>query len=258
MLMSRHVAQILAELPAPGRLLAFVDDGGTPGKQIPNLAKDFQVLCAVVLPAEAYLEVKAEIRSRDYLSRRGLEEFHSTNIVNPGRSGWSRIPSGERIEVLQLLYKLVSRHATTILYGYISGEQWEGEMRVQLPPRLQEVTTREALEHVFFNGLIKHLRGLSTDFGVVMDAKMAMKNSIAVHECVDPTGLYEGGLIEVDSRIELGVQLADLAAYTFNRLYHIDHREKRKDPSRFDGPVAAGFRLLSPLMKDVLALDDDK
>jgi hypothetical protein len=248
--------QILEDLAMPGRLLAFVDDGGTPGKQIPCLAREFQVMCAVIMPSEAYRVLCAEMSSRDYLGRRGLDEFHATKIVNPGDSDWRKVEIAERIEVLQRLYVVLKRYATMIVYGYISGEQLDNELRDQLPPTLKKIKTKAALKHVFITGLVKSLKAQSADVGIVMDTDVAMEARMNIRSVSDPSGIYEKGVIETDSRLVLGVQLADLAAFTFNRFFHANHRETQGNPGPFDRPVVEGFRLLAPLFQDVLMLDD--
>lgn len=248
--------QILTELPAPGRLLAFVDDGGTPEKPLENLAAHFHVMCGVLIPAENYLEIKRALESVPELLPLGIHEFHATQMVNPGRSAWKKHSVRQRLDTMTLLFKLLRQHANQIVFGFISGEQFDAEMRHRLPAELKSIESKQSLEKVFFNALMPHLKSLSGDVGIVMDSDIETENRLRIQDVADPRGIYQGGVLRVDSCWEIGVQLADLAAYTFNRVFHVRSRAAAGNVGPFDELIVDSMQQLLPLFRNVLELED--
>lgn len=248
--------EILSALPAPGRLLAFVDDGGTPEKPLADLAGNFHLLCAVLISSENYLKLKAALADKPRQLPRGLHEFHATQIVNPGSSAWQRHSTRQRLDTLALLYELLLQYADQILFGFVSGEQFDAEMRAQLPAELSGIKSKEALKKVFFNCLIPYLKTRSSDSAILMDSDRETENQLRIQAVADPTGLYQSGVLHVDSRWELGIQLADLAAYTFNRLFHVKSRAQKGKLGPFDELIVDTMQKLQPLFCNVLDLPD--
>ncbi|MCX6855657.1 MAG: hypothetical protein NTV80_12225, partial [Verrucomicrobia bacterium] len=169
--------------------LAFVDDGGTPEKPLTDLAGNFHLLCAVMITSEKYLKLKAALAEWPDLLPRGVYEFHATQIVNPGRSPWKKHSTRRRLDTLTLLYQLLLQYADQILFGFVSGEQFDAEMRAQLPAELSGIKSKEALKKVFFNSLIPHLKTRSSDTAILMDSDRETENQLRIQAVADPTGL---------------------------------------------------------------------
>lgn len=251
--MNKDGNMILQGLASPGRTLVFIDDSGTPGKPLPELAKDFHLLCGLVISSEGYLRAKAEIASTIDLRVLGVQEFHANEIVNPKqRSAWRAVSCQERLRILSVLFSVIDRHVTSVLHIYISGEQFERNLRHLLPQRLGNLTVKDALFRVFIKRIHEELTAQSTDIGVVMDAARDMPDEMDIHQFADPTGFYENGLIKVDSRHEPGVQIADLVAYAFNRLPHSRSRAEIGKENEFDKAVNNGMMRIGRLYQNLL------
>src|SRR5258706_8719112 len=226
-------AEILAGLLDPGRRLVFIDDGGTPAKPLPDLARDFRVLCGVVVRSENYPNVTTRIPTELNRLPAEIREFHTNEVVNPGtRSAWSTISIDRRLALLWLVHALLVEYVDEILYCFVSGEQFETELR----PRLLEAGLafkdyKSALRHAFFNALVKCVEKTPGEVAIIEDASEELSGSIKVQQFVSTYGFYQGGVIIVDSSMVEGLQLADLAAWLFNRLHHVFTPRKASRPT---------------------------
>jgi hypothetical protein len=252
--MMRAGENILADLAAPGRLLIFVDDSGTSGKPLPDLATDFELLCGVAIPSERYPRLRANLAADLAAVSPQVEEFHATEIVNPGaRSVWSRVPINTRVRVLNRLVDMIEDSAQRIFYCYVSGEQCRGEMMSKIEARgIGALDHKKALHKVFFNAVLQHVQTERINTAIVVDSSTPLPNALKIQAVVDPQGIYEDGIIYVDSRVEVGLQLADLAAYLVNRIHHTRQRLIDGKRGPFDELVIDLVSRLSPLLVNVL------
>jgi hypothetical protein len=246
--------EILTGLSRGGRDLVFVDDTGTSGKPIPVLASDFRLLCAVILPSDRYDAVKRILSLGLRKLDPGLREFHATEIVNPGsRSPWKAVSIAKRLEALGLLGDQLLTHAELVAFVYVSGEQFNAE----LLPRILErggpqIDYKAALADVFFKVLLQFMRRKGEEMAIVVDSPHPLPNEIKIQGVRDPMGVYQGGIIYSESWREEGLQLADIAAYTLNRAFHIKQRRADGKGNRFDEAIDRLFERLRPKALDLL------
>lgn len=251
----RFGREILNGLCEPDRILVFVDDGGTPGKPIDTLLGDYAVICGICMESEKYPLVKSNLQG--LLSELRVDEFHATQIVHPSsESSWRRIRPKKRRRVLSQLTTEIEESVDVILWCYAAGEQ----MTPLLRANGIEMELKAALQKVFFDSLISdwhstikpRLKG--KEIALVFDSLNPLgQDKIALQGIRDPEGFYEGSLIHVDSRVEIGIQLADFVAYAINRIHHASHRKKEGNLNKFDEIfLDIGERILP---KTVMLLD---
>ena len=247
--------QILAGLPAPGRLLAFVDGSQTPVKSIGNLAGHFYLMCAVIKPAGNYVKMKKLIAGKSGLLPRGALEFEAARIVDPGSSAWQKHSVKKRIDTLKVLYDLLHRYAEAMVFGYISAEPLDARMQARLPAALGGKQTKINLEAAFFSGLMPHLKTLNREVGVVMNSDVETRSGLHIQPVARSPDMYQGGVLRVGASWEIGVQLANLAAYTFNRHLQLRDPGARGRTGLFDDVIMDAMERLGPLFHNVLELD---
>jgi len=137
----------------------------------------------------------------------------------------SSLPVAKRLDALQFLADRLVEQADLVLFTCVSGEQFNTEIL----PRLIELGAptmghEAALRHVFFNSLLRFMRAMRGELGIIVDSRVALPDAIKIQAVREPLGIYEGGVIYADSSAEEGLQLADLAAYTLNRMFHVKQR----------------------------------
>lgn len=231
--------EILAGLLLGERILVFVDESGTPGKPIPVLAGDFRLFCAVLVPSDRYDAAKRSLSRRLRELDAGLREFHAIEIVNPGsKSAWRALSADKRFHVLEFLAAQLVEHAALLAYVYVSGEQFNAELLPRILERGGAELDHEAvLKDVFFKVLLQFMRRMGDEMAIIADSPTALPDKIKIQDVRDPTGLYQRGIIYAESWREEGLQLADLAAYTLNRVFHIKQRRADGRASRFDDVI---------------------
>ncbi|WP_437605677.1 DUF3800 domain-containing protein [Sorangium sp. So ce834] len=256
----RSGRDILYEMAVPGRMLVFIDDSGTPGKPLPDLAADFHFLCGVAMTSDAYAAAKDRILSELLTIGNGIREFHTVEIVNPSKtSPWRGVSLDARQEALVAAIDVLKGAASSILHCFVSGEQYDAELKPRILAAVGRAQSpKNALQHVFFNSLIPFLQRTGEDVAIVMDSVAPLSNAIRIQAAADPIRLYEGGVIHVDSKDEPGIQLADLTAYMVNRVYHARQRlmEGKKNP--FDEIIVDAVFDLLPKFINVLELPPNK
>jgi hypothetical protein len=228
----KNGSDILEGLCDPGRMLVFVDESGTSGKPLPNLACDFFLMCGVSIPSERYRSVKVELTAALSALSPPIEEFHAAEILNPSRSEWKSVSPETRLHLLGLLTDLLADNAEFVGLCYVSGEQYP--KLVTAAKKDPKMTYKTALRKVFFDCLIGLFRTSGQDYAIVADSPKRLRNEIKIQASRYPEGLYEKGVIYADSRHVEGLQLADLAAYMVNRIYHINQRQLDGRLNQFD------------------------
>lgn len=132
-----------------------------------------------------------------------------------------------------------------------------------MQPGLQEIGIdmkhKPALHKVFFDALISTwCPGAQSwingrEIALVFDSEKDLGcEDMALQSMRSPEGFYEGSLIHVDSRVEIGVQLADVVAYTFNRIHHAHHRQILGRTNAFDELILNAAERLTPKLIQLL------
>lgn len=62
-------------------------------------------------------------------------------------------------------------------------------------------------------------------------------------------------MIHADSRVEMGLQLADFAAYTINRVYHVNQRQCDGKMSHFDELIKQAYERIKSKLLQLLDRD---
>jgi hypothetical protein len=247
---------ILAGLCQSELDIAFVDETGTPKKPLTVLAGDFCLMCAVVVRSERYRDAKTAIRRALRSIGGGVREFHATEIVNPrSRSAWKHLAFAKRLEAFDFLSALLIDVVESVPYVYVSGEQYYKELAPRLPVAGGPVVKHKtALKKVFFGSLLPHLKRPNRQAAVVVDSETTLRGAIKIQDIRMPEGVYEGGVIHAESWVEEGLQLADLAAYTLNRVFHVEQRRLDGKSGPFDARVEALHERLRPKLVDLLVV----
>jgi len=253
-----NAGEILAGLRQPGLDVAFVDETGTSQKPLTGLAADFVMMCAVVVPSEGYQAVKSAIQDALVDVDQGIREFHATEIVNPdSKSLWKGVPLAKRLKAFDFETALLVDAAESVLYTYISGEQYYRDF---VPRILQAGGTKmdhkAALKKVFFARLPGRMRHPNRKAAVVLDSEVSLHDAIKIQDIREPEWFYEGGVIHAESWVEEGLQLADLAAYTLNRVFHVKQRRLYGKSGPFDDRIDALYGRLRPKLIDLLAREE--
>jgi hypothetical protein len=253
-LANRTGEEILEGLCVPRRRLVFVDESETPGKPLPRLAANYRVMCGVSMVSEKYEAVGPLLRST--LQDLGVDEFHATDIVHPtSESPWRRIRSKRRKRTLSFLQDVLTENADTIFFCYVSGQQYYDQLKPKvLAANGPDLSHKDALYKAFFNGLIPHLQLAGVPTAILIDSTLPLGDeAIGLQRICGPHGLfYEGSVIHIDSRVEVGIQLADFVAYMLNRVHHINQRQIDGRVNAFDEIVMTGVKRMESKFRNLL------
>jgi hypothetical protein len=158
-----------------------------------------------------------------------------------------------RLDALRAGFSVLETHLLRGCYVYVSGEQFESTIRPQLASHgVPFKTHKEVLEHVFYNRLFSLLRQEGASFAIVADSRVPLTNALQIEAARDPRAILGGGVISVDSRVECGVQLADLLAFSLNRLHHARHRGGARAQTPFDELIVAELGSIYNRLADLL------
>jgi len=225
---------VTRELARPGGVGVGVDDGGTRGEQLPRaiLVPDYHLRAGVVVRGEDYPAVIA--CAAEVVQRAGgaVTELHATEIVNPGaRSPWRAVPFETRLEVYRAWAECLERAVQRIPYVYVAAEQYAGflaraaALGATMPERQEE-----GLQRVFYRCLGPWLQTEFAGEPVVVQDEPSYGPDLG-----KGLGFWGDAVVVAPSEALPLVQLADLAAYTVNRWYHIKGRAQR-DPHAVASP----------------------
>lgn len=245
----------LDTLIEPGRLLVFIDDGGTPERPLPNLVRDFALAVAVVIRSDDYPRFLVASAASLASVAPPPSEFHATEVVNP-RSGTAlrEIGLDTRRHLFAEWCSLLAEFGTFLPYAFIGSEQY-AEMRRSFTDRGIPVTPshRESLHHVFLTCMFERVASRSGGEELVVIADNMDSRQNCVVEWSHPrSGAYLGRIHYMPSHLVQGIQLADLLAYLMNRVYHRAHRRRQGRPCPFEDICGATMKQLDLRLHDVL------
>jgi hypothetical protein len=235
--------ELKRELCRPGRLLVFIDDSGTSGQPYgEDLVRDFKCHNAVVVPSEDYRLFLRDHRA--LLSRYdGMEEFHTVDIVNE-KEFWKERDAATRRLVLESFAGLFRSTVKLVPYVHVGIEQYNEFLEriremgaTPSPSNMRWDLHGEGARIVLLKALVPMIRETFGDrpLVIVEDGEGPFSE---VCEVAFPreAGVFGHGVFRVKSESVPGVQLADLAAYTWNRMHRIKAflNQKRFVPGPFD------------------------
>ncbi|NUQ75438.1 MAG: DUF3800 domain-containing protein [Polyangiaceae bacterium] len=235
--------ELQIELCRPGRLLVFIDDSGTPEQRLgKDLVRDFKLHAAAIVRSEDYRLFLRDHRA--LLSHYdGMKEFHTVDIVNEKHFWEGRDPATRRL-VLETFGRHFTSAVQLVPYVHIGIEQYNEclekirEMGARpSPPEVRWELQSEGARFVLLKTLIPLIW---KTFGnhplvIVEDGEGAL-NKHCEHMFSSEADVFGDGVFRVKSEDVPGVQLADLAAYTWNRMHRIKAylNQQRFKPGTFD------------------------
>lgn len=219
--------EVLNELVHPGRKLLFIDDSGTSDKPLVGLVKDFMLLAGVLIRSENYSQIIKEIREHIQRASEPLSELHTTEILNPSKkSPWRKLSNEYRVESLQLLGSLIHKYALALPYMYIGAKQYR---EILFKSKVKKRSQKKGLKQAYYYAVVKSCwfsDGLP--FAILYDSEENLKERLKIIN-VKNNNMLCNGYIEASSSQVIGIQLADYAAYSLNRMFHIKDRVIIKD-----------------------------
>jgi len=211
--MTASPAALVADLAAPGRILAFCDETDLTLEATTTMVADIHCHVAVVIPSDDYGALAASLSAA--LAGFGVAEFHATDIVNNGkRSVWRERAKADRLAALQMICDALCVSGAHLYYVHIAKSQYDG-FAAALPPGSLDPDHKVGVK-TRFRELIADLLDTPTAAIVVADKE---KNTQGVGRAAfDGSGhLLGGGILLAHSHDVPGLQLADIAAYVVGR-----------------------------------------
>lgn len=208
--------ELLAGLGQSGRRLVFCDDTDIAGHKVPWLEPDLRILVAVEMDSEAHVKAAAEMAP--CLARLGMEEFHAAEMANPNKkSPWKAVAPAERAEALHVLAGILNRCGAYFYQARVPKAQFTSlKARAQQEGKVG-VGFRHGLKRVFLRCLFEHLAGADRPSLVVIDQDKPLAHPVIEH-WPEASFLVGGGPIAACSKDVPGLQLADMAVWSINRM----------------------------------------
>lgn len=207
---------LLETLTRPGRTLVFCDDTDIAPQPVPWLQPDLRILVAVEMGSEVYAAAAAELTDR--LARLGMPEFHAAEIANPGgKSPWKGLSPESRAAVLFFLADLLNGSGARVHQAHVPKAQFADlKAQAQLAGKVG-VGFKMGLKRVFLRCLFDHLAEAGGEAMVVLDQDKPLAEPVVEH-WPEAAFLVGGGPIAARSIDVPGLQLADMAAWSINRM----------------------------------------
>lgn len=109
----------------------YIDAAGTPGVESKSeyLPEDRKSFCAVIVPETVVTDLSAtlDIFYRGIRQDFGADELHFTDIYS-GRGPWKGVDVDKRIEIFDLMLKIMRRFALPVIYQTSSESFETGQM----------------------------------------------------------------------------------------------------------------------------------
>ena len=208
--------QLLENLTQPGRSLVFCDDTDIAPHPVPWLQPDLRILVAVELGSEAYAAAAADMTAR--LASLGMPEFHAAEIANPnGKSPWKAVTPDARASALHFLAAVFNGSGARVHQAHVPKSQFADlKAQAQLVGKVG-VGFKIGLKRVFLRCLFDHLAAAGGETIVVIDQDKPLAEPV-VEQWPEAVFLVGGGPIAARSIDVPGLQLADMAAWSINRM----------------------------------------
>jgi len=250
------VEEFAEEIAHPGRILLFIDDGGTPGKLLPNLVKNYKIYAGIIFLSDNYREF--DISAKQSLDAIGanIKEFHAKEVVNPpSNSPWRGLSQQVRLNTLSEWGAFLKKYSIDILHLSIGSEQYDefGKSPLVSPGKWIE-NHEQGLEKVFLINMLTELRNTykTEDIIFIQDAKANQVEPV-FKPCINPDlNIFKNSIFYLPSEMICGLQLADLAAYLLNRLHHIQNRAQSGKISAFDLMIFQIYNSVKDMTRNVL------
>jgi hypothetical protein len=208
--------QLLANLAEPGRTLVFCDDTDIAPQPVPWLQPDLRILVAVEMSSEAYAAAVVALEAR--LASLGMPEFHAAEIANPnGKSPWKAISAEDRASALHFLAGILTGSGARVHQAHVPKAQFDQlKAQAQLVGKVG-VGFKMGLKRVFLRCLLDHLATAGGEAIAVLDQDKPLAQPVVEH-WPEAAFLVGGGPVAARSTDVPGLQLADMAAWSINRM----------------------------------------
>ena len=211
---------------------------------------NFVLICGVEINSGGYAEVCKRMNSRLQELGGNIREFHATEIVNPGTaSPWRQISTDNRTACLSFLADILFNDCGKIYFCYIGKDQFKGLMQAN---NITGFTQKSGLKKVFFNCLLSEVLYKDEEIAIILDSDKALKDAIKTQQLNTTIKVHDNNIKYVSSDVEPGLQLADLAAYLYNRSFHLRQRAIDGKIGPFDQVIYEAFQKLSSKYRDLL------
>jgi hypothetical protein len=207
---------LLASLGQSGRTLVFCDDTDIAGQPVPWLKPDLRILVAVEIDSESYASAASEMVS--YLANLGMPEFHAADMANPNKkSPWKAVALEARTEALHQLAGILNASGAHFYHARVPMAQFSTlKARAQLKGKVG-VGFKHGLKRVFLRCLFEYLASANRPALVVMDQDKPLAGPV-IEAWPEASFLVGGGPIAASSKDVPGLQLADMAVWSINRI----------------------------------------
>jgi hypothetical protein len=223
----------LHEVMKAGRRGVFVDDGGGHHNLPPDvLVQDFLLYVGVIVENVSLDRLNAA--HAQWLANARFDaplttELHCTEILS-GKKAWTQVPRARRVHHLGQACLALTPMIGRVIYAYIGKKQYEELIR-QAPPGINEryATHKTGLPYTFYKGLAAYLSQSEQEAVVLHDQGLRKEWDQEVIFAND-VPVWEQSIIHVRSDLFAGVQLADLVAWTYNRMFRVRARLANGEP----------------------------
>jgi hypothetical protein len=243
---------VSAALAVPGRTLIFCDDTDIAGQPVPWLEPDLRILVAVEMGSEAYAIAAAAMAAE--LSSLGVTEFHAADMANPQKkSPWKALEAKVRVEALHKLTAIFNGAGARVSQARVPKAQFaELKAQAQLQGKVG-VGFKHGLRRVFLRCLFERLEAANRPAVVVIDQDKPLAGPVVEH-WPEAAFLVESGPIAASSADVAGLQLADLAAWSINRMLCRLPEIKKGGMTDVDGAALEVVGNLDGGLGDVIAM----
>jgi hypothetical protein len=246
----------------------YMDDSGRTGRPqgADPLAENYAHIHGVVVPSEfhaALLERHAAwLAMASACANTTVKELHTKELVNPtSKSSWHGVSIESRRTALVAAYEMLWEVGLVLPWLGVP----EAQYRVMLaaadgghPHWFPWQRHKPGIEMVMLKAVASSLSPSDPRFVVVSDNNDVYRDAL-VQLFADEVPIWQNGVVYSDSRALPGLQLADLAAYTFLRQMTIyDRRRAGEGSKRFDDIIEAWALRLTERRVHVLAFERDE
>ena len=210
--MTETLSAIVADLAAPGHLLAFCDETDLTREATSTMVADIHLHAAVVLPSDGYGALAASLAAA--LETFGAAEFHAKDIVNKGKSIWRDRDKAQRLAALRTICDALCQSGAHIYHVHIARAQYH-EIAATVPPGVLDADYKAGVK-TRFRELVAALLDTPVPAIVVAD-KERDTAGLGLAKFDGGDHLLGGGIILAHSHDIGGLQLADAAAYVVGR-----------------------------------------
>ncbi len=233
--------------------MVFCDDSDIAGQPVAHLVPDLRLIVAIEMRSELYIRAAERVAER--LAELGMSKFHATEIANPpSGSEWSAVATKDRISALSFLMEVLASCDARAMHVRVSKGQYAHIRAAAKEFGDVSVGLKVGLKRVLVRSLVQRLSNGLRPAALVLDRDRS-GDAPVVEEWPGAAFLVCGGPIVAPSERICGLQLADLAAWSINRMLVRRGRFNEGTANGFDEValrVVAGMGTIGDLLQEAL------